>query len=67
MVKPDTLNVVDIWKEISNIGSTTFVNVSDGTERTVPWGHLQWFSLVSAVAFPLVAVTWVIIFLTHKF
>ena len=65
VVKADTLNVTDIWKEISNIGSTTFVNVTDGTERTVPWGHLQWVGLFGTFFLPLVALTWIVTYLTR--
>lgn len=41
-----TLNVTDVWKPIPNFGSTTYVNISDGTVRVVPWGSLVWFGEV---------------------
>lgn len=35
-------NYTDIWKSQWNIGSTKYINVIDGTERVVPWGHYDW-------------------------
>lgn len=48
-----TLNTTDPWKSVSNIGYTRYINVSDGTERTVPWGHLEWFITASSTAVTL--------------
>lgn len=48
-----TFNVTDLWKGVSNIGYTRYINVADGTERTVPWGHLEWFAMASSTAITL--------------
>lgn len=52
-----TMNLTDIWKQVSNIGKTEFINVADGTKRVVPWGHLEWFGFAATVfwtmAFPV--------------
>lgn len=44
-----TWNVTDIWKEVSNIGYTEYINVVDGTTRIVRWGHLQWISATTSL------------------
>lgn len=46
-----TMNITDIWKQVSNIGSTDFVNVADGTKRTVSWGHLEWLGFAGSILF----------------
>lgn len=46
-------------KQINNIGSTTYVNICDGTTHTVPWGSLGW--IVAAFAIVLI-ITMVVIF-----
>lgn len=41
----DAFNINDttFYKRVNNIGSTTYVNVTDGTSQTVPWGVLDWW------------------------
>lgn len=55
MANNATYNITDIWKSKNNIGYTTYVNVTDGTERTVYWGQLEWLgaalSLVTTTGF----------------
>lgn len=41
-----TYNVTDIWKGVYDIGSTTYINVTDGTKRVVPWGTLDWIGAI---------------------
>lgn len=46
------LNLAECLRSVSEIGSTTVVNVCTGAEAVVPWGSLDWlgFGLISAVA-----------------
>jgi hypothetical protein len=39
----------DCIKQISNIGSTTYQNICNGTNSVVPWGTLDWIVFVSVV------------------
>jgi len=36
------LNLNECFKEVSNIGSTTYQNICDGTSQVVPWGSMMW-------------------------
>lgn len=44
-------NYSDIWKSQWNVGSTRYINVIDGTERVVPWGHYEWIGAAWGAVF----------------
>lgn len=41
------LNDTTFYKRVNNVGSTTYVNVADGTRQTVPWGVVDWWNIVT--------------------
>lgn len=40
------INETDIWKRVDNVGSTTYINVTDGSSQRVPWGTMDWLNIV---------------------
>lgn len=46
-----TYNITDIYKQVSNIGYTEYVNIADGTKRTVRWGQLEWLGFAGSLTF----------------
>lgn len=41
------INETDIWKQVDNIGSTTYINVTDGSRMTVPWGSMDYWNIIT--------------------
>jgi hypothetical protein len=31
-------------KKVNNIGHTKLINICNGTENTIPWGSMDWFT-----------------------
>lgn len=46
-VQTYNINETDIWKRVDNIGSTTYINVTDGTQQTVPWGSMDYWNIIT--------------------
>lgn len=51
-------NYSDCQRAITNIGSTTYQNICNGTEAVVPWGVLDWVAavIVAAVVISLIGI-----------
>ena len=41
------ISETDIWKRVDNIGSTTYVNITDGTTQRVPWGAIDYVNIIT--------------------
>lgn len=46
-VQTYNINETDIWKRVDNIGSTTYINVTDGTQQVVPWGSMDYWNIIT--------------------
>lgn len=46
--------------EQSNIGSTTYVNICNGTHQAVAWGSADWFALCFGLSI-IVAFVWLVV------
>lgn len=46
-VQTYNINETDIWKRVDNIGYTTYINVTDGTQQRVPWGTLDYWNIIT--------------------
>lgn len=55
----DAFNINDTtyYKRVNNIGSTTYVNVTDGSRQTVPWGTVDWLNIVWSNTFSFAVLT----------
>lgn len=55
-------------KEVSNLGSTRFINICNGQENIIPWGSADWIlaifliASVGALALALLGMAWRVIF-----
>ena len=47
-------------KEVSNIGSTTYMNICDGTSSVVAWGSADWFLLGVLIVSVILLITLVV-------
>lgn len=45
----ETINLsnTDVWKTVDNIGSTTYININDGSQQVVPWGTLDYWNIIT--------------------
>ena len=62
------LNSADCIKKVSNIGSTIFTNICNGTHVIVPWGSSDWIQAIG-ITFMLGCVGVILIalmFFMHK-
>lgn len=50
------LNQVECVKSITNLGSTTYKNICDGSSATVGWGIFEWVIIGVLVALILVMI-----------
>lgn len=41
------INETDIWKRVDNIGSTKYINVTDGSSQVVPWGTMDYWNIIT--------------------
>ena len=46
-------NAVNCLKEVADLGHTTYVNVCNGAQSTVPWGAVDWMGFVLLTAIVL--------------
>lgn len=57
-------NYSECLKAINNLGSTTYQNVCNGTETVVPWGVMDWVTMVgiATITIGVIAVIGTMIF-----